>query len=91
MSTRKPSSIGYRSRRAASVVVNRPSPVLRRDELRRELLATVELLERRRADLVPEGFIADYVALDWLEWNGGTLRITLTGRNICKQVQAGIA
>jgi len=30
--------------------------------------------------------IADYVALDWLEWQGGGLRLTVTGRNVCNQV-----
>ena len=65
-----------------------PAPVLRREHLRNNLPITVDTLRRRRADLVPEGFIADYVALDWLEWNGGALRITLTGMNICKQIRA---
>ena len=80
---------------AASAHVRRPTatpmapgPMLRREALRNNLLVTVDALRRRRADLVPEGFIADYVALDWLEWNGGTLRVTLTGTNICKQIQA---
>jgi hypothetical protein len=91
MTTRSPSPLGDRRRKAKSAAIVRPSPPQRRDELRRELLAIVELLQRCRADLVPEDFIADYVALDWLEWNGGALRITLTGKNICKQMQAGIA
>jgi hypothetical protein len=91
MTTRPPPSIGDRRRKVKTAAIVRPSPSPRRDELRRELLAIVDLLERCRADLVPEDFIADYVALDWLEWNGGALRITLTGRNICKQMQAGIA
>ena len=55
--------------------------------LRSELLATMELLDRRRADLVPEALIADYVSLNWLEWNGGTLRLTVTGRNVCQQMR----
>lgn len=40
-----------------------PTYVTRREHLRRELLSTVDSLDRRRADLVPEGFIEDYVAL----------------------------
>ena len=40
-----------------------PTYVTRREQLRRELLSTVDSLDRRRADLVPEGFIEDYVAL----------------------------
>jgi hypothetical protein len=68
----------------------RLAPVSRRQQLRDQLPSTVDALHRRRADLVPEGFIADYVALDWLEWNGGSLRITLTGTNICRQVKADL-
>jgi len=79
-----------RNRRQATVPV-RPAPVLRREHLRNQFPSTVDALRRGRADLVPDGFIADYVALDWLEWNGGALRATLTGANICKQVQAGLA
>lgn len=66
----------------------RPAPVLRRERLRNQLPSTLDALNRRRADLVPEGFIADYVALDWLEWCGGALRITPTGKNICTQMRA---
>lgn len=67
----------------------RPAPNLRLDQLRDQLAGTVDALQRRRADLVPESLIADYVALDWLEWNGGTLRVTLTGMNICRQTATG--
>lgn len=63
-------------------------PVLRREQLRLELLTTVDALQRRRADLVSEGFIEDYVALHWLEWNGGALRLTVTGTNMCQQLRA---
>ena len=66
----------------------RLAPISRRQQLRDELLSTIDALHQRRADLVPEGFIADYVALDWLEWNGGSLRITLSGTNMCQQMQA---
>ena len=64
--------------------------VVRRDQLRNELLPTVDALYRRRADLVPESSIDDYVALHWLEWSGGSLRLTQTGTNICDQMRAGI-
>lgn len=54
--------------------------------LRNALLATVDLLRRRRASEIPEGYIDGYVALNWLEWHGGGLRLTITGSNICRQV-----
>jgi hypothetical protein len=61
-------------------------PRSRQDTLRASLPATVELLDRRRASEIDVGFIEDYVALHWLEWHGGTLRLTTTGRNVCSQV-----
>jgi len=57
--------------------------------LRDSLLPTVELLGRRHASEVGDGLIADYLELDWLEWYGGTLRLTVTGRNVCDQLRAG--
>jgi hypothetical protein len=66
-------------------------PASRREQLRLELLTTVDSLHRRRADLVSDGFIEDYVALHWLEWNGGALRLTVTGTNMCAQMRARLS
>jgi hypothetical protein len=63
------------------------SHVSRRHRLRLELLASVDSLHRRRADLIAEGFIEDYVALHWLEWNGGALRLTAAGANMCERMR----
>ena len=65
-----------------------PPSISRHDQLSLELLGTVDLLQRRRADLVSDGFIEDYVAFHWLEWNGGALRLTVTGTNMCEQMRA---
>ena len=50
-----------------SSTLPRPSslvpPASRRELLREELLTTVDMLHRRRADLVAHGFLEDYVAL----------------------------
>ena len=73
---------------AASGAIACLPPVSRREQLRLELLTTVDSLLRRRADLVSEGFIEDYLALHWLEWNGGALRLTVTGTNMCEQMRA---
>ena len=62
-------------------------PVSRREQLRLEFVTTVDSLQRRRADLVSEGFIEDYVALHWLEWNGGALRLTAAGANMCERMR----
>ena len=60
--------------------------VPRREALRDALLSTVSLLKRCRAAEIDESLINDYVALNWLEWNGGGLRLTVTGSNVCKQL-----
>lgn len=63
----------------------------RRLALREALLATVDLLKQRRASEVADGYLDDYVALNWLEWHGGGLRLTTTGRNVCAQLKAGVS
>ena len=60
----------------------------RPEALREGLLSTVALLKQHRAAEIGEGFIDQYVTLNWLEWNGGSLRLTVTGDNICKQLRA---
>lgn len=54
--------------------------------LRAMLPHTRECLQLRQASMIGDELIADYVALDWLEWWGGGLRLTITGRNMCSQV-----
>jgi hypothetical protein len=56
-----------------------------RERLRRALPATVELLQSRQADRIDDRDIDAYVNLNWLEWHGGGLRLTITGRNVCAQ------
>lgn len=64
-----------------------PSPApTRRDTLRDHLLATVDLLKRRRAADIDVGHIEEYVALHWMEWHGGSLRLTTTGENVCRHL-----
>jgi hypothetical protein len=59
-----------------------------RQALHDALPATVALLQGRRANEIPAGYIDAYVGLDWLEWHGGGLRVTTTGENICRQQKA---
>ena len=66
-------------------------PRSRLEQLRDALPASVDCLHRRRADMIDEGFIDDYVALHWLEWNGGSLRLTITGSNVCQQLASSTA
>jgi hypothetical protein len=63
----------------------------RHEVLRDALLETVDLLQRRRADLVDETFIDNYVALGWLEWHGGQLRVSSLGSMICAQMSERLA
>lgn len=58
----------------------------RTDMLRAMLPKTQEYLQSRHANLIGEDLIEDYVALDWMEWAGGGLRLTETGRNLCNMV-----
>lgn len=57
-------------------------PWRRRDKLWNGLPAAVDAL--RRGDVaIPDGFIADYVALRWLAWCNGSLSLTALGQRIC--------
>ena len=67
---------------------SQPTSASKREALRDALPATVNLLKRRRAADITEGYIDEYVALNWLEWNGGDLRLTTVGDNVCKQLTA---
>ncbi|MDP9043428.1 MAG: hypothetical protein M3O01_01325 [Pseudomonadota bacterium] len=58
------------------------------EALRQDLLSAVDALQRRRADQISEGQIAAFIALYWMEWNGGSLQLTQTGKNVCEQVRA---
>ncbi|CAN7462852.1 hypothetical protein [Rhizobacter sp. LjRoot28] len=70
---------------------SRSLPAPRREALRSSLLATVTLLKNRRAADIAPSDIEDYVTLEWFEWNGGNLRLTDVGVNVCKQMTAGIS
>lgn len=64
-----------------------PAPPTRLEALREALVACVDLLKQRRADLIPPDDIDEFIDLDWMVWNGGTLSLTLTGSNICRQAR----
>lgn len=66
----------------------RTMPLPRQEALRDTLLSTVYLLKQRRASEIATEVIDDYVALDWLEWRGGSLKLTVVGDNICQQLSA---
>lgn len=58
----------------------------RRNALRARLPAVQDLLQRNRASEIGEAVIDELVELCWLEWDGGSLQVTATGGNICRQV-----
>ena len=62
-------------------------PPTRLEVLREALVACVDLLKQRRADLIPPGDIDEFIDLDWMVWDGGNLTLTLTGSNICRQAR----
>ena len=63
------------------------TPAPRQEALRNALLGTVNLLKQQRAGDIDENDIDDYVNMNWLEWKGGSLQLTVTGDNVCKQLR----
>ena len=57
-----------------------------RERLRQGLPLTVSRLNHRQADQIEDSDIDAYVGLNWLEWQGGGLRLTITGKNVCAQM-----
>lgn len=68
-----------------------PADIARRETLRDGLLTTVDLLKRRRASEINESAVEGYIALDWMEWHGGSLRLTTTGENLCRHMNSVLA
>ena len=64
------------------------APIDQKERLRQALPAAVELLRTRQAGLIGAVEIEEFVALNWLEWHGGTLRLTVTGSNVCSQLSS---
>jgi len=60
----------------------------RKERLRLALPAAVELLRTRQAGQISATEIEEFVALNWLEWHGGSLKLTVTGANVCSQGKA---
>lgn len=61
---------------------------LKPEALREGLRLAMDALHRRRASEIDEALIDRLVELDWLEWHGGSLRLTTTGDNIYRQEMA---
>lgn len=61
------------------------------ERLRQALPATVSHLQRHQAGQIDDNDIEAYVRLNWLEWHGGGLRLTITGRNVCAQMTPSAA
>lgn len=49
-----------------------------------------DALSRRRARDIPEQAIDTFVALRWLTWNGGTLRLTEAGETVLMKAQVAL-
>lgn len=80
-----PAAPTRRRKRTAALPADQ-APLTRQERLRDALPGTVDCLKRRRADLIDAALIDEYVTLQWLEWHGGGLRLTVTGRNVCAQI-----
>jgi hypothetical protein len=51
-----------------------------------ELLTAVDALSRRRADLLDDTKVEQFVRQGWLSWQGGALRVTPAGARVCDAV-----
>ena len=51
-----------------------------------ELLTAVDALSRRRADLLDETKVEQFVRQGWLSWKGGALKVTPVGARVCDAV-----
>ena len=60
----------------------------RKERLRQALPAAVELLRTRQAGLIAAREIEEFISLNWLEWHGGSLKLTVTGSNVVSQSRA---
>jgi hypothetical protein len=58
--------------------------------LQQSLLATVDALGRRRACDIAEATIDQLVALRWLDWRGGSLRLTEAGETLVVKLQSAM-
>jgi hypothetical protein len=67
------------------ISLRQENEALTRERLRQALPATVVHLKSHQAGQIDAGDIDEYVKLNWLEWHGGGLRLTITGRNVWAQ------
>ena len=81
-----PATMQTRKQVSARLSLKADMAALERERLRQALPLTMERLKQRQADLIDSNDIDAYVALNWLEWHGGGLRLTITGRNVRAQV-----
>ncbi len=59
--------------------LTRPAPAVTH-ELCDALAAAADALVSRRASEIAESDREDFIALGWMEWHGGTLRLTMLGQ-----------
>jgi hypothetical protein len=60
-------------------------------EIRKALPAAARDLAQCRADRIGDEVIDRFVALDWMEWRGGALKLTQVGLNVIAQEAAAEA
>lgn len=80
----RPPRANARTASLAAAAMQGPPP--EREVLRAMLPEVAQHLRARRVDLIPARDIALYLVLEWLEWHGGSLRLTAVGHNVCEQV-----
>jgi hypothetical protein len=66
-----PATMQTRKQISARLSLKADMAALERERLRQALPLTMERLKQRQADLIDSDDIDAYVALNWLEWQGG--------------------
>lgn len=62
-------------------------PLFRRERLKLAFPEAMSLIRRDRASRVESGFIADYLALNWLVRTATSFQITPAGTSVCHQLK----
>lgn len=62
-------------------------PPSRHQQLLQSLPVMIHYLERGQSDLIPSGFLEDYVALNWLTHRHEGFRLTPRGEEVCYKLQ----
>ena len=71
------------------MIVMKPAPAVT-ERICDTFVSAADALLRRRANLIAENDIDDFVALGWMDWHGGSLRITPLGQMALSRIRTRV-